>query len=466
MRMKLLLFLFVLFALCLWGCMGPGSEAALPQPRPLGRQFSTFQPPARPMETPDVQEISEPTGDITLRDALTLALMHNPDLKAFSWDVRASQARQLQASLWPNPALEVEVEEVGGTGQRSGFDGAETTIQLSQLIELGDKRGKRTKLASLEQELAGSDYEAKRLDVFTEVTKAFIEVLAAQNRLGLTEELLDLSEELVDTVTKRVEAGKDSPLERRKAEVTFANINIQYEKAAKNLEFARKQLASTWAGKEPVFTNVAGRLDPDQLASVPPIDELRDLTEQNPDITRWALEIEKEKAALELEKAKSISDVELKGGLQRFNETDDNAIVFGVSIPLPISDRNQAGKLEAAYNLARAREKQRAAHIRIQMELARAYRSLSSAHTEAVELKENVLKGAEDVFESSKIGYTEGKLDYLHILDAQRTLFEAKARHIDALSSYHIAKADIERLIGQKLDDINNPLEAKAQENK
>ena len=170
MCMKSLSFLVVLFVLCIWGCMEPGSEAALPQPRSLGRQFSTFQPPAKPMETSVVPEIAEPTGVITLRQALALALMHNPELKAFSWDVRASQARQLQASIRPNPALEVEVEEVGGPGQRSGFDAAETTIQLSQLIELGDKRNKRIKLASLERELAGLDYEAKRLDVFTAVS--------------------------------------------------------------------------------------------------------------------------------------------------------------------------------------------------------------------------------------------------------------------------------------------------------
>ena len=450
MCMKSLSFLVVLFVLGVSGCMEPGSEAALPQPRSLGRQFSTFQPPAKPMETSVVPEIAEPTGVITLRQALALALMHNPELKAFSWDVRVSQARQLQASLRPNPALEVEVEEVGGPGQRSGFDTAETTIQLSQLIELGDKRNKRIKLASLEKELAGSDYEAKRLDVFTEVTISFIEVLAAQHRLGLTEELLQLSEELVDTVAKRVEAGKDSPLEKTKAAVTYSNVKIQHRQAVQNLEFARKQLASTWAGKEPVFESVAGKLD--SLSPIPSIDELTDLTAQNPDITRWSLEIDQKKAALELEKAKAISDITLNGGLRRFNETDDNAIVFGVSIPVPISDRNQAGKLAAAYNLARAREKQRAAHIRIQMELVKSYQALASAYTEAVELDKGVLRGAESVFEASKTGYTHGKLDYLNVLDAQRTLFKAKAQYIDALTSYHTAKADVERLIGRPID--------------
>jgi cobalt-zinc-cadmium efflux system outer membrane protein len=264
-----------------------------------------------------------------------------------------------------------------------------------------------------------------------------------------------LSKELVDTVTKRVDAGKDSPLEKTKAAVAHSNVNIQHRQAVQNLEFARKQLASTWAGQKPKFESVAGKLD--LLSPIPSIDELTNLISQNPDIARWSLEIDKGKASLELEKAKAISDITLSGGLQRFNETDDNAIVFGISIPLPISDRNQGGKLEAAYTLARAREEQRAAQTRIQMELVKAYQALSNSYTEATELDKNVLQGAESVFEASKTGYSQGKLDYLHVLDAQRTLFEAKAQYIDALASYHTAKTDIERLIGCSIDSITIP---------
>jgi len=452
MCIRILSFLVLLFAFGVSGCMEQGNEVALPQPRSLGQEFSTFQPPAKPMETTEAPGIAEPTGVITLRKALALALMHNPELKAFSWDVRVSEARQLQASLWPNPELEVEVEEVGGPGERSGFNAAETTIALSQLIELGGKSAKRVKVASLKKELAGLDYEAKRLDVFTDVTKAFIEVLAAQQRLKLTEELLQLSKELVDTVTKRVDAGKDSPLEKTKADVAYSNVKIQHRQAAGNLEFARKQLASTWAGQKPKFESVAGKLD--SLSPLPSIDELTDLMEQNPDIARWSLEIDKGKASLELEKAKAVSDITLSGGLQRFNETDDNAIVFGISIPLPISDRNQAGKLSAIYELARSREEQRAAQTRIQMELVKAYQGLSNSYTEATELDKNILQGAESVFEASKTGYSQGKLDYLHVLDAQRTLFEAKGQYIEALATYHKARADVERLIGQGIDTV------------
>jgi cobalt-zinc-cadmium efflux system outer membrane protein len=429
------------------------NETILPQPQSLGQEFSTFQPPEKPVETIEIPDIVEPNSVITLRDALALALMHNPELKAFSWDVRVSEARKLQAGLWPNPELDVEMENVGGSGELSGFDGAQTTIQLSQLIELGGKIDKRVKVASLEKELSGLDYEAKRQDVFTEVTKAFIEVLTAQQRLALTKELLQLSEELVDTVAKRVDAGKDSPLEKTKAAVAHSNIKIQHRQAEGNLEFARKQLASTWAGQAPRFESAAGELN--SLSPLPAIDQLTLLISQNPDMARWSLEVDKGRASLELEKARAISDIRLNGGLKRFSETDDNAFVFGISIPLPISDTNQGGRMEAAYTLSKVREEQRAARSEIQMELVQAYQALSNSHIEATELDKNILQGAKSVFEASRTGYREGKLDYLHVLDAQRTLFEVKTQYINTLGAFHSAKTDVERLIGSPIESIN-----------
>jgi cobalt-zinc-cadmium efflux system outer membrane protein len=180
------------------------------------------------------------------------------------------------------------------------------------------------------------------------------------------------------------------------------------------------------------------------------------LISQNPNIARLALAIDKGKASLELEKAKAISDIKLSGGMKRFSETDDNAIVLGISIGLPISNRNQGGKLEAVYTLARAGEEQISAQTRTQMELVKAYKALSNSYTEATELNENILQGAESVFQASRTGYSQGKLDYLHVLDAQRTLFEAKGQYIEALAAYHKARADVERLIGQNIDTTNN----------
>jgi cobalt-zinc-cadmium efflux system outer membrane protein len=465
MFIRSLLLFTVVSVIAVSGCMISGSRAVQIESRPLGQEFTIFQPPKRPPTTvSDAPEITEPNGVITLRQALALALMHNPGLRAFSWELRASEARTLQASLLPNPEIEVEVEEVGGAGARSGFDGAETTIQFGQLIELAGKRPKRERLASLEGKLAGWDYEARRLDVFTEVSLAFIGVLAAQQRLTLAEELVRLSEEVMDTVAQRVEAGKDSPVDKTKAQVALAGARIEQKRAHQRLVAARKQLAATWGVISPAFEGVSGQLD--VTFPIPSEAELRRLLEQNPDLARWAVDVESRGAALELEKVNAITDPTIFGGMQRFNEVDDTAVVFGLSIPVPAFNRNQGRILEAKYNIARAREQRGAVEANLYATLADTYQALSSAFIEVTDLKNEVLPGAESAFDAARRGYREGKFDYLMVLDAQRTFFYSRARYIESLATYHRARANVERLIGQDLDDVKNPLETKLEESK
>jgi cobalt-zinc-cadmium efflux system outer membrane protein len=379
--------------------------------------------------------------------------MNNPELKAFSLETRAAQARELQAGLWPNPELEVEVEEAGGTGDRRGFDGAETTIQLSQLIEMGDKAQKRKKVASFEKELANIDYQNKRLEVFSEAAKAFVAVLEAQEELKLSNELLKLSEKSFETVEKRVTAGKDSPLEKTRASVALSNIEIQHRKVQRDLEFARKQLASFWGQDSLEFERAVGNLD--NVQQLPALKKLRNELKLNPEYARWETEIKKSEAVLDLEEAKAIGDITIGAGLQRFNDTDDNAVVFGVSVPLPISDRNQGGKQEALYKLAKAREEQKAAWLKLQNDFNKNYQELINSYAQATSLKNEVLPGAVEMFNAATRAYEEGKVDYLNVLDAQRTLFDVKTEYTKSLAAYHIARTDIERFIGKGIETVN-----------
>ncbi len=81
-----------------------------------------------------------------------------------------------------------------------------------------------------------------------------------------------------------------------------------------------------------------------------------------------------------------------------------------------------------------------------------AYQALASAFTEVTDLKKEVLPGAQSAFDAAGQGYRQGKFNYLDVLDAQQTLFEAKGKYIEALTAYHKARADMERLIGQRID--------------
>jgi len=440
------LFLLLVFS----GCTVHRTNSAWPEPRPLGRDLDTYRPSSEPVRTGyDSSQYQEPTGAITLRRALSLALFNNPELIVFSWEVRAGDARSLQAGLLPNPELEIETEEWGGTRNRKNFDGAETSIRLSQLIELAGKRSKRARVAALERNVEGWDYESKRLDVFTQTALAFIELLTAQKRTEVSQETLQLANQVLETVAERVETGKVSPLEESKAKVALATSKIEYERSKRGLEAARQKLAAMWGSASPRFSQAEG--DFESIREIPSIEDLLTYITQNPDLARWKTEIELRKAAIELEDAKGIPDFTLSAGIQRFNETNDNAFVLGFSIPFPIFDRNQGSKLEARYGLSKALEEERSAGIRIRTDLGRMYQELSSAYLEVISLKNDVIPSAQIAFDASNEGYLQGKFGYLEVLDAQRTLFQARGQYILALSSYHKAVAEVERLIGRRL---------------
>jgi len=460
MSKNFLLSFTTIFIFAVSGCMDSAKKTISNNPSPLVRDSNSVKSPAKPpaiISKP--YEIAEPNGVLTLRQVIALTLLNNPELKAFSFETRAAEARELQAGLWPNPTLDIEVENVGGTGGQSGFRAAETTIGLGQLIELGNKAQKRRNVASLETELAGWDYEAKKLDVLTEASKAYVELLAMQEKGKLLAELADISEQTFRSVTQRVDAGKDSPLEKTKASIILSGVQLEHKQALQELETARKLTASFWGNEEPRFTRAEGQLE--TVTDIPGFNDLQQKLMQNPQLARWGKEIARDKAALELAKSKAISDVSLSVGAKRFNETDTDAFVFGISIPLPISDRNQGGRMEAAHNLSKSYQEQKAARIEIMNRFNQTFSELLVSLNKVRELRASILPGAREVFDASRTAYAEGKIDYLNVLDAQRTFFEVKMQYIEALTNYHKARADIERLTGQEIEFKANNAEVK-----
>ncbi|MCF7956191.1 MAG: TolC family protein [Phycisphaerae bacterium] len=465
--MRTILLVTIIVSIVLTGCSKKTAQDTMPSPRPLGADVSTFKAPAL-KDTGDLPQKEEfqkpdlvdPNGVINLTQALALALLENPDLKSFSWQVRASQAAQLQASLKPNPQVSLVVGDFGGSGALSGFDGYESTLSVSQLIEVADKRQKRTQVASLEKKIADWDYESKRLDVFTDVIKAYTDVLSAQQRVDLDGELLRLSEELVQTVSGRVEAGKDAPLDEINARIVLSNIDILYHQANNELDFARSQLASLWSAA-PKFKKVEGVLE--MPSEIPPLEKITGYLDENPQVARWSVEVEKAKAAYRLEKARGKQDVTVSGGVKRVELENSNALIVGVTIPIGINNRNQGARQQAMYQYAKTLQQQKAVRNKLETDLAGFYKEMANAFTEAKELKDDLLPAAKNVFQASKTGYRQGKLDYLNVLNSQRILFLSMSRHVEALRSYHKAKAEVERLTATPIKPLLGKQKPEAQ---
>ena len=455
-------------------------------------------------------------GAITLEEAAALALEHNPSLQVYPWDVRMAEARALQASLRPNPELAFEIEEVrlgespteqertvgvareglaferGETeGGPAGFREAEFTLRVSQLFLLGGKRKKAVAVALRERDIAAWDYEIARTNVLRDVARAYVTVLAAQDRVTERAQILALAESVEETIEARVEAGKVSPIQATRAAVETAAALIASEQAERLFARARVELAATWGHAVPMFDEAAG--DIHSAAELPLLSALLNQVEANPDIHRWQRELARREAVLKLARARRLPDITASlgfvtqgvtgrdsqtfgagpGGFSfsrssgSFDDGRDNRIEFEVSIPLPIFDRNQGNIREAEYDLAKVDPQRRVTVSDIQAQLAAQYQNAMAAYDEILQLRDVALPLAEEAYNAIQIGYDEGKFGYLDVLDAQRNLFDLRIQLLEAYAAYHQATVEIGRLLGEPLwaqNDLPNPVQENANE--
>lgn len=439
------------------GCQtSPFDDSAWPERRPLGLELEAYQPPRDPEQleaTTDSVDLPASTDELTLRNTMALALTRSPELRAFGWEVRAAEARILQAGLWSNPELEVEIDEFGGTGGGlSGTDAAEFTVSLAQTFPLGGDIARRRDLAGYNAALAGWDYEAARIEVLTEVTKRYIAVLAAQRSLVVAQQEVELSEAILTIARKRLEAGAAAQVEVIRARVPVAEAMVQMKQAQRRLSASRYQLALSWGQQEPTFGNLVGDLD--QLSVPPKPEALAQRINQNPGVARWATEISAHRARVALARAEAVPDLTGRLGVKRFNEIDETALVLSVSLPLPIFDRRQGDILAARLSGSAASERRKQAELRLATQLSSAWTQLANAYEEAVAIRDVALPSAEESFEVTRRAFESGGVGFIDVIDAERTLVGLRARYIAALNTYHTSAAEIEGLIAQPLSDL------------
>lgn len=383
-------------------------------------------------------------GTLTLREALALATSQSPELAVFSYDQRVADARLLQAGLRPNPVASVETEDFLGGGDFNGFEQSQTTLSLGQLLELGGKRAARVEVARAGQVAVQFDYEAKRREVLRRTTVAFVEVLGAQRRVELALETAKLAEEFVPLIERRAKAGVASALETARGDVTVATARIGVEQARRDLASARRTLATQWGAKEAGFSRVAGDLD--RRPALPGFAAASSKLGHHPLVARWDAERDVRMAIVARERANATPDVTVFGGARWLQSAGESALVAGVSVPLPFSNRNQGNIAEARALAEKTEAEKRAAEAALTAQLGEAWESLSKALSEIGILEDELLPTATTAIEAATTAYEAGRLSQLEILDARRTLTAARSQALEARIAAHKAAAALDVL--------------------
>jgi len=341
----------------------------------------------------------EPAAPLTLEQALQLALDSNPTLAAARREVEAAAAQVLQGSLRPNPEFSYQTEDASRISRTS-------SVELGLPFETAGKREARVRAADLGRQVALSDLDGRALRVRAAVVAAFFDVLAAQELAVLAADSVRLAQRATDIAAKRVAAGKVSPVEETRARVAEAGVRVTQTQADSELRNARRRLSSLWGNPTPNFSSAHGEVE--RLAELPPAEAIEQRLATSPLLQRAQRELERRRSLVSLEQSRAVPDFMLSVGVRRSLETPGNLALLGVTVPLPVANRNQGNILEALRREA-------------------------------------------------TIGFENGKFSFLEVLDAQRTLIAAKSQYLNALANFHRSRAELESLVGAAAADAQNP---------
>lgn len=381
---------------------------------------------------------------LPLDQAIVQALEKSPLLGASAARAGAAAASQSQAGVLPNPEVAIEADNIYGDGAYDGLGGAEVTYGVTQLIEMPGKRGGRMDMAAAEAQKARYILDATRLDLIRDVTVAFAEVAAAQQDVLILEDERQLAAEMRSSVAAKVEAGKEPPIQKSKAEIEHSISEIALERARRNLNARKQALLSLMSG-DAGAVSVAEESLP-ELIEPEALESYRSRLLQTPDARQSEADIIQAEAGLAFEKANAIPDPTLSFGVKDLRGDDSRAFVAGVSFPFPVFNMNRAGVERAGHDLNAAKQDRQGAQLSRESRLMAVYGALGNAYSEAKALKATVLPGAEEAFSFAREGYKAGKFSYIEVLDAQRTLFVVRRQFSEALLDYHRQRAELERL--------------------
>jgi cobalt-zinc-cadmium efflux system outer membrane protein len=381
----------------------------------------------------------DPSGDLSLRTALDLAYRANPDIAVARREVQAIEGVILQAQTRRNPEIAASVDDTKRETRT-------TVVQLNQPIELGGKRSARITAAERSYDAAVIDLAGKQSEIRAAVVAAFYDVVTAQERFRLAQATSELAKRATDIAAKRVLAGKVSPVEETRARVAESGVRVELGQTSSDLQTARRRLAAMWGSALPRFERAVDQFE--VLPSLPASDTLRHSLRQAPGLLRARMEVERRQALARVEQTRRVPDITVSLGIKRDEQLGRSQAIVGVSVPIPFFDRNQGNVLEALRRTDKAQDELLATEVRLANELGQAYDRLNVSRQEAELLRLEILPGAQSAYDATTKGYELGKFNFLEVLDAQRTFFQARAQYLRALAETHRSAAEIDRIVG------------------
>ena len=395
------------------------------------------------------------SSPLSLTDALRLTRERNPDILAARSGLEVARAQRQIAGEFPNPVFSLETSKIptdgtsASTGAGNGWFARsyDSVLSLGQLIEVGGKRRERRRSSDEAASVAAARVlDAERVAIIGTL-KAYVAVVVARTNESVSMQTAESFAKTARLAADREEAGDISSSERAQVEIAAGRFQADVALA----EVASRNAVQTLEGILNLPTSVGSRSLLDDLAaltaetahlSISEIPEDLQAAIHRPDLLALEAALRKAEADLALQKAFRIPDPTLLAQYERQPPDQGNTVGLGVSIPIPVANRN-GGAIRAAREALRAAQRDlELGRSRLLAELAANRAALRSASARATNFVDVLLPKAEKVRQTVEFAYREGAASFLELLEAERSANEIRLAAASAQGDLITARAD------------------------
>jgi cobalt-zinc-cadmium efflux system outer membrane protein len=429
----------------------------------LARSSNSSAASERSKVTRSIELYFDPLQGASSIDLVQRALTSNLELAAARLEISKARARLRQAGLRPNPSLDVEQMTGGLTGSAGEH---ETRIGISLPLEVGGQRQRRINVAQAQLEATEAEVTERERRLAAEVFVAYAEALAAMRELEITEGLNEIDLQTARFVQARVNEGESAPIE-----LSLLQVEVDRLKSRRALVEGRLQASllrlKNLAGipfneplrlREDLSTSVGQWQRP---ASVDAAIEIAMRT--RPDLKLAQLNLEVARAGLSLARSQSAPEVVASAKYIQnrsiFDDTPvgpisdrDRLLTFEVSVGIPVFNRNQGAKAEAALAISQAGRRQEFLQTVVRSEVASAYARVEAVQKSLTMFDQGVISRSNDNIRAIRAAYQLGEFKITDLLAEQRRLLDSQKEFTEALAERYRALADLRTAIGAPLN--------------
>lgn len=393
---------------------------------------------------------------LTLEQCIEISMQQNPLLLSSYQQYQASLARVSQAKAFPQPSINWDSDL-----QPKLFkfrDTGEWYFGISQAIEFPGKRYLRGKIASHESGEIQQDIDLLKLDIIFQVKQAFYNLLFTQENLNYARLNQELSQDFLKKAELKFDAGDVAKVEVLRASVEAAKAANEVRIATNEVRLAKAYLNYLMARKKYEPLEISGELRGPAIELN--LEELKSRALSfRPEMKKISFSLQKEQLQKKTAYMSYLPDFEL--GVNRHKVAGEGSWWdVTLSFPIPLFFW-QPAKGEIAEAQAHINSLYREAeHWKntIALEVEEAYMNALATANQIKLFEDEILTQAEEVYNMYLFSYQEGEIGGIELIEARRTLIEARTSYADALFNYRAAIAALEKSIGQPLS-----LEGKSQ---